>query len=831
MYKPLVIAWRFLRTDWRSGELRLLVAALLLSIIMVTALTAFVERLQIMLAGESSHFLAADRVLQSPRPVDHAFLLEAEKHALTQAKTLSFQSMLYAADEPHLVSVKAVSSSYPLVGKVKMRAQRFASTTAVATGPVQGEVWAESRLLQKMQLSVGDKVFIGETELLLSKVLVSEPDRGLGFLSLGARILMHLDDVKSTGIVSEGSRLRYAYLFKGDHDAIHVYEKWLLPKLSDSHKWLDLKNTQPTVAVSLARAKNFFLLSSCMVIVLVAIAVAMASNQYCQRHIKHIAVLKSLGASSLQIRNIFFSLMAIVFVGVLILGGLCAFILQEIILQQVATQLDTVLPDLTAWPFILGALSTIISLVSFTVPPILRLKAIPAVYIFQQSRQQDFPFSLLSLAIATAGLSLLLLLYTQQLLLSALLLASLLGLILVIALPAFFILKKLRRKGMHASHWWPMAVMNLQRRLQSNALQLALFSVSLMLLVVLLGLKNNLFVQWQQQLPAKTPNFFLINLQENNVPHVNAWLKKHHAQSSVIYPMIRGRLTEINGVKVRQYVSKERFKRSGADRELNLSWSEDIPADNTLVAGQWFNQNSKQALAGVSVESQLAKKLDIKLGDKLTFMIAAETLTAQVSSLRKVAWDRMRPNFYMLMDKTQLQSHPKTFMTSFYLPEHLHAQTAQLLKVIPTAIVIEIHSLIQQIRSVMHHVSLALQLVLVFVFTAVILVMSATVQGSLAGRRRENTVIRALGGSKQLIARSLLVEFVFLGFLSGILATIAAQCVLMLIQKYLFLMPVQLNPSLWGIAPVLGMTIVGLAGFISARTVVSVTPMQLLREQ
>ncbi|WP_237442917.1 ABC transporter permease [Sinobacterium norvegicum] len=832
MPNTLKMAWRFLRIDWRSGELQLLFLSLLLAVTIVAGLTGFVGRLELMLAGESSQFLAADRQLQSPRVVSDNWLQQADNLGLEQARLVNFQSMLYADDEPLLVSVKAASNGYPLIGKVNIRDQLYSQDYPVAGGPPPGEIWAERRLLQQLDISPGSEVYIGEAALTLTKVLVSEPDRGAGFISMGPRVLMHYKDVAATEVITEGSRITYAWLFAGEAGAIQQYEQWLEPQLADSDRWLNLEDNQPSVAIALERAKTFFLLASSIVIVLAVIAVAMTSQRYCQRHVKHIAVLKTLGATSGYIRNLYTGLLLLLFVAVSLLGCLLAYGLQQGLLTQVATELEVALPPTTTQPFILGMVTALISLLAFTLPALARLKAIPAVAIFRQSMRADLGFGRGSVIAGFVGLLLLLLLYTQQLLLSAVLMTALLLVLVIIALPARLMLKNLPSTGARANSWWAMALANLRRRLAANALQLGLFAISLMLLLVLLGVRDSLFNQWQSQLPADTPNFFLVNIQPHEVTTVARWLSDVGVKTEAIYPMIRGRLVEINNVPVRERVSKEGFKRSGADRELNLSWAEQLPPDNKILAGEWNagDATSGQGADTVSVESELAEKLNIGLGDQLTFRIAAVEVEAVVGSIREVDWERMRPNFYMLLPKASLQNLPQTSMTSFYLPDELHPQIAELLKAIPTAIVIEVDTIIKQIRSIIHHVSLALQLVLVFVMLGSVLVMVATVQHSLDSRKKENTVIRALGGSKRLIVGSLIGEFVIIGFIAGVLATVGAELILLALQQWLMKLPLELHPELWYLAPLLGTAIVGFAGYIAARRVTRVAPMQLLRE-
>lgn len=822
------LSFKLLKTEWRAGELPLLFAALLLSVMVVTGLTLFIGRLQFMLAGESSQFLAADRVLSTPRPVQQGWLDEAGRRGLQQARHLQFQSMLYVGDQPQLVSVKAADDPYPLRGELKLRHQPHGSIITTQQGPAPGELWVEGRLFSLLPLKIGDQVYIGDALLTVTAELVSEPDRGAGFMTMGPRVLMHWDDIEKTAVVSEASRLTYSYLFAGTPAQIDDYRQWLLPQLTDSDKWLDLENTQPTIATALNRAERFFLLASSIVVILASLAIAMACLRFSQRHTRQVAVLKTLGATSGRVQGIYLQLLGTVLVLAIATGWLSGWGLQEVVVRQVAASLDVPVPAISAWPFVLGALVAGLALPGFALPPLLQLKQVPAVRIFQLQSDGIGGFTPRGLAFSAAGLLVILALYTREPLLAMLLLASVAGVAGIIALPAGWMLSHLGKTGMQASGWLTLAMSNIRRRLRTNALQTAVFAISLMLLLLIWGIKGTLFLQWQQQLPPKTPNFFLVNIQEGEWQAVNAWLQERQIQSELIYPMVRARLVEINGQAVREFVSKEELSRAGADRELNLSWADQLPPDNTLVEGEWWNDNNSES--GVSVEQKLAERLQLKLGDRLTFMSGADTLTATVGSIRQVEWDRMRPNFYMLFTEPQLRDYPKTFMTSIWLPDNEHHRTTELLQAFPTAIVIDIDVMIKQIRRIIGHVSLALEIILVFVIVASLLVMMATVQGTLAQRLRENTVIRALGGTRRLIAGSLLAEFALMGLVAGILATVGAEAVMLVLQYKVFEMPLQLHPELWWIAPVAGTLIIGLAGFASASRVLRVAPMQLLRE-
>lgn len=821
------MALKLLRSDWRSGELLLLVSALFLSVVIVTGLTLFIDRLQIILAGESHQFLAADRVLTSPQPVDKKWLTKANALGLQQTQHLTFQSMLYANDQPQLVSVKAADEHYPLRGQLTYRLKLYGDLLSSSQGPKVGEIWIESRLFHLLTINIGDTVYIGDAPLKVTAELVSEPDRGAGSLSMGARVLMHWQDIEKTAVVGEGSRLSYSYLFAGKEADVDKYVKWLLPQLSDHEKWLDLDNAQPTVAIAMARAKSFFLLASSIVVILASIAIAMASTRFSQRHVKQVAILKTLGATSSRIKMLYLQLLTLLLIGSLLLAWIVAWAIQEYIVVTVANTMQVNIPPIEIYPFLLGFIVATLSLAAFAFPPLLSLKNISAIKILQTSDSATSLFDKKQQLLAVISLWIILAIYTQQWWLSSILIVSLIMLCVCIALPAAFFLKRLGKTSLLASGWLTLAKSNLTRRLKINALQMAIFAISFMLFLLIIGIKNSLFTQWQEQLPEQTPNYFLMNIQESQWQDIDQWLKQHKVKSEQLYPMIKARLIEINSKPVREFVSKEELSRAGADRELNLSWAEVLSEDNRVIEGEWVA--SAKAKDTVSVEKKLAQNLNIHVGDQLTFMMAADTFTAKVGSIRSVEWDRMRPNFYMLLSEKKLAPFAKTYMTSFWLPVEKTALVTQLLKQFPTIVVIDIDVLIKQIRRIIHHVSLALEVILVFVILASLLVLYATVQQTLVERTHENAIIRALGGTRQLIAKSLVAEFALIGLIAGLMASLGAELLLLVLQKNVFDMPLQLHPELWLIAPVLGMCLIGSAGYWSAKKVLQVAPMQLLR--
>lgn len=816
-----------LRADWRSGDLRLLLAALFLSVFVVTAFSAFSERLQILLVGQGQQFLAADQVLSSTKAVDEAWLDQADDFDLQQARYLLFQSMLYVHDEPKLISVKAVDDGYPLRGQLQYRVQP-GLTESAAHGPQVGEVWVDARLFELLDLTIGEQVAIGDADFIVAAELIAEPDRGLSLFSLGPRVLMHHQDVAKTQAVQLGSRVHYRYLFAGNPQQLAEFREQLTPLLGDSQRWMDLDQSQPTAAGIIDNAQLVFKLASSIIIILASIALAMASQRFSQRHQHQVAILKTLGLTSQAISKLYIQLLLLCAIPTVLIAVLLAWLAQTLVLQAIADHLALALPELSFMPFVLGILTALISLAAFTMPALWQLKSTSALLILQNTRSAFRQFSLKSMVLLFLGLLLLLRLYSQTWLFSVLLLTGLAALVLVLLLPSQALLKRLIKLPLPLTARSGMALSNIRRHLHVHAIQLAIFSLSLGLFVLMLAVQHQLFAQWQKQMPEQAPNYFLINVSPQALPEIQQWMADSSIKAETFYPMIQGRLSKINDKPVQDHYSRDELQKAGVNRELNLSWSDSLPEGNTVTQGMWLS--GKAMDNKVSVEAKLAEALNIQVGDRLSFTIETREVIAVVSSLRELTWDSMRPNFFVLLGKQQLADFPTTYITSFWLAEAQKNQVSSLVKQWPTAILIDLDTVIRQIRQMVDYVGLAFQLVLFFVILASLMVLMITVQASLAERRNENAILRALGAEKRLITGSLLIEFTLVGALSGVLASVIAQVVLLVLQAFVLHMPLQLQMGLWPIAPILGALLVGFAGFYSARQVTQVSPLVLLRQ-
>ncbi len=820
------IAIRMLARDWRGGELGVLVMALVLAVGVVSGISAFTTRLQSALERESHRFLAADAVVRSSREIAGDWERAARERGLATARTLQFPSMIYAGEESmYLASVKAVSPGYPLRGELTYSDQPFGESRVADTGPGRGTVWLDSRLFPLLDVAVGDRVTIGEADFTVAAAARTEPDQGASFYGYGPRVLMHYDDIPATGIVRPGSRVEYRQLYAGAAAPLDGFRQWLEPRLQEGQALLDVDQGQPGIGNALARAESFLLLAGSLGVVLAGVAIALAARRFSERHNDYVAIMKSLGSTSGAINRLYGG--SLVLLGILATAAGCflGWALQAAFFDLFADRLPVQPGPGGLRPYAIGSVTALVALLCFAWPSLRRLGQASPLRVLRRDLPLESRRGLADHVLGLGATGLLMWWYSGSL---ALTLAVLSGLALTVALGlvlALTLLKGGRLVGMSAGSIWRLALAGLQRRGNANALQVVIFAMAIMLLLVLLLVRTSLIDDWQMQLPDDTPNHFVINIGPEEVQAVDQVLREENIRSEALYPMIRGRIMAVNGEELPRTDDREEGRRQ---RESNFTWSDTLPAGNVLLAGQWWEPGTQEAL--VSVESGFAEHLGIRVGDELSFLVGAQPLAARVASIRQLEWQSMRPNFFLIFPPRLLSAYPATFMTSFHLGREDKVFLNRFIREFPTVTVIEMDVVIEQVRGIIDQVSAAIELVLLVILAAGSLVLVAGVQASVDARMQESAILRALGGRRRLVLGGLLIEFAAMGLFAGLLATVAAELSVYVLQVHVMDMRYAPSPGIWPVGIVSGTVLIAALGVFSCRRVVSSPPLAVLRE-
>ncbi len=825
--QQLLLGIRLLWRDWRGGELGLLIAALTVAVTIVVGIAQFVERIHGAILAESNEFIAADRLLRSNEAVPEEWLQLANTYGLRHAQVLHFPTMVLAGEAMQLAAVKAVSAAYPLLGELTIQAGAQQNSQVVAHGPAAGEVWADTRLLQVLGVKVGDKLSVGNTELGISAIVTREPDSGFSVFSYGPRLLMNSADIAATGVIQPGSRVQYNLLLQGDAESLDAYLNELRPQLGDNQKVLGVRDSQPTLARALDRAERFLLLAGSMGVILAGIAIAIATRRYTERHFDYVAILRSLGATSKRVLSFYLTHLFLLSTLAVLLGCLLGWGLQTAAVSTVSEVLRVNLPDAGARSFILGAATALISFIAFALPSILHLQQVTPMRVLRRDLgSPDFNQRAIYL-FGILGLVSIVYLYSGDVKITLALSAGVAAVAAVVLLMTWLLLKSANVTGMRAANPVALALAGIRRRAAHSALQVFVFTLALMLLLVLLLVRTSLLDEWRLQMPANTPNHFLLNITPQQVDGVRLLLAEAGIETAGLFPMVRGRISAINGVPLAEHEVLDEATRANYNREINLTWAEALPADNELIAGAWWQAGASQQL---SVEAGMAERLQLAVGDEVSFSVAERTLTTRVTSIRALDWEQMRPNFFMILSPGSLSGFPASYMTSFFVPKAQSAVMPRLLKAYPTVGIIEVDAVIRQVRTIIDRVSSAIELVLGLILLSGVIVLFASVQTSMDERYMEQAILKTLGARSKLLFSSLLFEFALLGLLAGVLAALSSEAIVWFLQTRVLEMEYDVHVWVLIVGPLGGALLVAALGLlISARTI-QATPMQVLRE-
>ncbi|MFN9525091.1 MAG: ABC transporter permease [Pseudomonadaceae bacterium] len=822
------LAARQLLRDARAGELRVLFFALLVAVAASSAIGYFSARLNDAMLLRASEFLAADLRLSGSAPASQEQIDAGLKLGLDHAQAVEFSSVVAAQEGIQLASVKAANSLYPLRGELRSAAEPYAPEET-GSGPRPGEVWAEARLMVALNLKIGDELEIGAKTLRLSRVLTYDPDTAGDFYSLTPRVLMHLDDLAATEVVQPGSRVRFRELWRGDANALAAYRQAVEAGLEPNQRLDDARDGNRQVGGALGRAERYLNLASLAAVLLAGVAVALSAARFATRRFDASALLRCLGLSRREALALFGLQLALLGLIACLIGALLGWAGQHVLFYLLRGLIPDDLPPADLWPALAGMATGLVALAGFALPPLAALGRVPPLRVLRRdmlpvpaSSWLVYGAALIALGLIMWRLSLDLRL-TLALLGGGLLAALLLGGLLLLGL------QSLRRLLQRAALPWRLGLGQLLRHPLAAAGQSLAFGLILLAMALIALLRGELLDTWQDQLPEDAPNHFALNVLPAERDAFAARLAELSPHPAPLYPVVPGRLIMINGEPVRQLVTKESRGERAIQRDLSLTWAEDLPSDNLITAGNWWGAAHASELPGVSVESELAESLQLKLGDQLRFNVGGIERDAQVTSLRQVDWDSFQPNFYMIFEPQTLQDLPATYLTSFYLPPGQDAELVALSRSFPSVTLLQVDALLAQLRSILAQVTLAIEYVLLFVLAAGITVLLAGLQATLDERIRQGALLRALGAERKLLISARRAEFGLLGAAAGLLAALGCELVSFLLYRYAFDMSWQPHPWLL-LLPLIGALLIGLAGVLGTRRALNASPLSVLRE-
>lgn len=855
------LSLHLLRRDWRAGEWRVLLLALVLAVGSLATVGMFADRVRQALQQEATSLIGADLRITSRRSLPPVYRQRAEARGLRAVESRSFPSMVSFSEQALLSEIQAVEEGYPLRGKIELShvgrvhpegyespsgrnptidipvhedvglRDKAADPTYKPSQsggiPAPGTVWADDRLMRRLDLHVGDEVGIGAMRFVVAAEVVKDIDQSIGFSSFAPRVLMNARDLAATGLVQEGSRITHRLMVAGEAQRVAALRAELEPELSGNERLEDVRDARPEIRSSLERAEHFLGLAALTAAILAGAAILLTARRFVQRHLDGCAVMRCLGAQQGQVLRLFLYQFLLLGLAAVLLGCALGYATQALLISLIESMRDAELPQPSLLPAIKAAASGYALLLGFAFLPLLQLRRVSPLRVLRRELGAPQPNTVLAYGLALMVLAALFLWHAGSLKLGLTVLGGLLAGLAAFGGLAWLALRVLARRLLRLRSHWRHALNNLVRHGRNNALQVVALALGGMSLLLLTLVRADLLQGWQDKLPPDTPNRFVVNVQPYQRQALQEFFAREGLAQPPLLPMVRGRLVEIDGRSVSGDSYEDERATRLVEREFNLSYMEEMPAWNELVGGAWWGAGGNGQL---SVEEGIAETLGIRLGDTLTYDVAGSRFSARVSSLRKVEWDSMRVNFFVIATPELLRDFPASYLTSFHLPPEQVRAGDRLVREFPNVLVIDTGAIIDQVRHIMDQITQVMGAVFLFTLLSGFAVLYAALLATQDERRYESAVLRTLGADSRYLRRLHLSEFAVLGGLSGLFAAGGAVLLGWVLARHVLEIPYPPNWAIWPIGVLGGMAAVMLAGWAGTRRLAALPPLAILRD-
>ena len=837
--RTLALAWRQLRRDLAAGDVRILFAALVLAVVAVTSVGFVTDRAGRALAMEANRLLGGDALVRGDAPVGGAIDQAAGAPGLRRTQTVELDSMIRVGNGAdarlQLGDLRALGEGFPLRGVFRIVGADGLERDAAAV-PQPGTLWLSRAGADTLGARLGDTVGIGTREFRLDALVVQEPDASIDYFNVAPKAFLNLADLESTGLVQEGSRIRYRLVVAGDAAAVERFAGIAKANLGRGQRIETIGDARPEVRSALDRAGRFLGLAALVSVVLAAVAVAMAARRHSERHLSGVAVMRCLGAQQRTLVGIHVGELLLLGLIACTIGVAIAFALQWSVAGWLAQALKVEIPPASLWPALRGYGVGLVVLLAFGAPPVLALRRVPALRVLRRDLDGAEPSAWIVALAGLAGLAALLWWQAGSATLATAMLVGIAATLAALALIAWLLILAVRRLRTRLRGALRYGLANVSRRAGTSIAQVSALGLGLMALLLLTFVRTDLLDRWQLALAQDAPNRFIINVQSDQIAPVREFIAARGVAEPVLFPMVRARLVARNGEPVRgeDYVGRtgdadeDRQSQRRAEREFNLSMADALREDNKVTAGTFWR--GAPPSPELSVEENFASGLGWKIGDRIAFDIAGQRFEAPITSLRSVEWESFQPNFFVVASPGALDGYPASHITAVQVPPTQPRFTAELVQQFPNLSVIDVDAVLAQVRSTADQVSTVVQVVFWFSLLAGVLVLLAAVSASQDERLLEGGVMRALGGSRRQLRMAQVSEFAAIGLLSGLVAAIAASVLSGVVAVQVFDLPWRANWTLAAVGGALGVVVTLAAGLLATRRVVDAPPSAMLRE-
>lgn len=836
--RALALAWRQLRRDLAAGEIRILIAALVLAVLAVSAVGFVTDRAERALQMEANRLLGGDALVSADAPIRGRIRAAAAAPGLRMAETREMPSMIRVGEGEaarlQLGELRALGAGFPLRGRFRIVDAQGRERDAAGV-PEAGTLWLSRAGAEQLGARVGDAIGIGEANLRLAALVVQEPDAAMDYFNVAPRVFLNAADLPRTGLVQPGSRIRHRLVVAGSADAVERFTAVAKAHLGRGQRLETIGDARPEIRSALDRAGRFLGLAALVSVVLAAVAVAMAARRHSARHLAGAAVMRCLGAAQKTLVAIHLGELVLLGLAASALGVAMAWALQWGVGAWLARELAIAIPAAGGAPALQGLAVGLVVLLAFGAPPVLALRRVPALRVLRNDLDSTEPSAWIVLLAGLGGLAALLWWQAGSATLALAMLLGIAATLGALALLAWALIVGVRRVRSRLRGSLRYGLANVSRRAGTSIAQVAALGLGLMALLLLTFVHGDLLDRWQLSLAERAPNRFIVNVQDDQVAEVREFIAARGLDAPTLVPMIRARLVAHNGRAVdgRSYAARGeddagRRARRLAEREFNLSTAQALREDNEVVAGRFWGA-ARPARPELSVEVEFAETLGWKLGDRIAFDIAGSRFEGTITSLRKVDWESFRPNFFVLASPGALDGQAASWITAVHVPPSDARFTAALVQRFPNLTVIDVEAVLKQVRDTADQVRTVVQVVFWFALAAGVLVLLAAVSASQDERLLEGGVMRVLGGSRRQLRLAQASEFAAIGLLAGLVAAIAASVLAGVIATRVFDIPWQPDLAMAATGAAVGTVAALLAGLWATRRVLDTPPSVTLR--
>ncbi len=819
MSRGLVYGLKKFWSEIFSGDLLILFFSIVLAVTSISSVGFLGDRLKSSMQMQASSILGADLVLRSATEIDSKYLNLASSLDLKSAETATFLSMIIADEGNLLTSIKAVTPSYPLRGKLTV--VNFDNSPIQHSGsPPQGSIWIEKKVSESLELNQSDNIIIGNKNFIVEGIIQDYPDRNSSFVGFYPVAIVNINDVDAMGVIQTGSRVVYRQLFSGTQKNLDRFVD-SLDTLPPNIRLQNAIDVGDNLGEDIANSTTFFNLASLFTIIISVIAAMMAVRRYASRNLLHTSLMKVFGASKTFILGHQITQLFLLIITASSFGLIFGYALQYLLISTLQGIINADLPPPSFRPVILGLITATFVVFATAAPYIKILSDTEPIRILRNDFTIKLSSNFIIYLVAFFSMFGFLGILFQDL--------KLILYIVITLVVVTFALYSIGRLLLYALSFmqfsngtgWKLGLKNLVQRGNESILQVIIFGLSLLFLVVLAETRTDLVDSWSETLDEDTPNYFLFNIQEYNLKPISNYFEDQAQITPDFTPLIRGRL-----LSAKRPGSDVNFDNL-MDREANLTWQNLLPVSNKLVAGKWWTEGDE--VKEVSVDQEIAASMDLEIGDELTFSAGGKTFSVSVTSFREIEWQSFSPNFFFILSPAAGKELPNSYITSIKVKDSNKLMN-NFVATFPTITSVNLEAIINQAKNSISSASLAVQYIFLLTLIAGVLALIASIYANKDQRTKEAAIMHAIGASRAMIFKSAASEFFILGILSATTAVIFSTLLSSVIFYQFLDLIYSPNILILGLSFLLAITFIFVAGVLSIRKSIYASPMITLRD-